>query len=107
MRRSRRPVALHPSAQRRQVEPRTGRITAGKREQRAADRTREHLRDDARRVPVLAKDVSQARALAPADVDERRRGQRFLLVHDDQLGVVLDARAQVDGADEVLRLLPG
>ena len=53
---------------------------------------------------VLAQDVTDARTFTCADRAQRGRRQHFLLVHDDERRVVLDAGARVERAHEVFGL---
>src|SRR5919197_5831718 len=68
----------------------------------AGGRTHEHPRDDTWRIAVLAEDVPEARAVASP---EGREVHVLRGMSDDEGGVVVDARAQVERADQVVDLL--
>jgi glycosyltransferase involved in cell wall biosynthesis len=70
----------------------------------AAGRARQHRRHRAGRVPMLAEQVADAGAVACAD---DASGTHLGPVRDDELRVVPDPRARIDGADEVVDLLAG
>lgn len=77
-------------------------IAAEQRERRPGDRARQHASDRASRVLVLAEEVADALTVARAELDERSLRRRVM---HDELGVVLDADAAVDGTDQVVDLL--
>ncbi len=64
----------------------------------------EHARDSPRRVTVLAKDVADARAVTGADCCEIDSLARMV---DHEIRVVVDPRAGVERANEVVGLFPG
>ena len=70
--------------------------------QRAGRRTKQHPRDGGRRIAVLAQEVADARAVTSAD-----GGGIVCLAGmlDDERRVVLDARAAVERADQIVDLL--
>src|SRR6058998_714229 len=80
-------------------------VATDEREQRSAGGTSEHARDRPEWVPVVAKDVADAGAVARADRWQCVPRRRLVLVHDDEARVVLDSRAALDRAHEVVDLL--
>src|SRR5438105_5650122 len=94
-----RAVAPQPPAQRCEVKARTPRV-----EDEPGGRTHQHAPDDRRGIPVLAEDVADARTVTRTD-----RGEIDVLgrVLDDERGVVLDARACLECADQIVDLLAG
>src|SRR5262249_4782836 len=89
-------VALQPAAERREMKARAPRV-----EEHAAGRAHQHGRNDGWRVAVLAQDAADARPVARTD---RREVVLLAWMLNDEGRVVLDARAAVERADQVVDL---
>ena len=93
-----------PNAERRRVEARAAAVAACRRKHRSTNGPDQHPRDDGRRIPVFAQQISDAAPVTGAEPG--KRSLRRVVVHDERW-VVHDSRAGVDRAGEVVDLLSG
>src|SRR5207248_2503389 len=93
------------TAERREVKARSCTVAPCQRDAGAAERPDQHADDRPGRVAVLAQDVADARAVPCTERAERIGGGLLARMRHDQPGVVVDPRAGIERADEVVDLL--